>query len=146
MPIPNGVPLNAGQVVMIEFGPDPREVVAPGIMVGPLGVLPEMFKERPGIVIATTSGLTTVVPFSTKEPPRVRGFHYCIPRGKYGGMSAIEDSWVKGDLLTTVSNARLDRPYVAGRRSRVMLDVADLKAVRAAVLNALQLGRLIPSL
>jgi len=143
LPVPFNVPLNAGQVVMIEFGPDPRQVAAPGIMVGPLGVLPEMFKERPGIVIATASGLTTVVPFSTKEPPKVRGFHYRIPKGKYGGMSTLEDSWVKGDLITTVSNARLDRPFVAGKRSRVMLDAADLKAVRAAVLNALQLGRLI---
>lgn len=127
---------------MIEFGPDPREVAAPGIMIGPLGVLPEMFKERPGIVIAPAGGLTTIVPFSTKKPPNIRAFHYRIPAGKYEGMSVTEDSWVKGDLVTTVSNARLDRPYVAGRRSLVMLNADDLKAIRAAVLNAIQLGRL----
>lgn len=142
MPIPRGIRLAAGQIVMVEFGPDPREVAAPGLMVGPLGVRPEMYKERHGIVIATTNGLTTVVPLSTKAPPEVRAFHIRIPAGKYASMSTTEDSWVKADLITTVSNLRVDRPFVAGRRDTVILNKVDLTAVRGAVLNAIQLGRL----
>jgi uncharacterized protein YifN (PemK superfamily) len=131
---------------MIDFGPDPRNVAPPGIMVGPLGVLPEMYKERHGIVIATTSGLTTVVPLSTSVPRTPQNFHYRIVAGKYPGMSTTDDSWIKSDLITTVSNARIDRPFVAGRRTTVILDAADLKAVRATVLHALQMGRLTSAL
>jgi uncharacterized protein YifN (PemK superfamily) len=105
-----------------------------------------MYKERPGVVIASTNGLHTVVPLSTKAPPVVKAFHHRLPAGKYPGLSVIEDSWTKSDLLTTVSNARIDRLIVAGRRQMVLLDAADIKAVRAAVLNALQLGRLVPGL
>ena len=57
-------------------------------------------------------------------------------------MNLTEDSWTKSGLVTTVSNGRVDRPLVAGRRTTVTLDAADLKAVRATVLHALQLGRL----
>jgi uncharacterized protein YifN (PemK superfamily) len=127
---------------MIDFGPDPRNVAPPGIMVGPLGVLPEMYKERHGIVIATTRGLTTVVPLSTSVPKTLHNFHHRIAAGKYPGMSRTDDSWTKSDLVTTVSNARVDRPFVAGRRSTIIIDAADLKAVRVTVLHALQMGRL----
>ena len=58
------------------------------------------------------------------------------------GMSVVDDSWTKSDLLTTVSNNRVDRVLVAGRRTTVIVDPADLKAVRGTVLHALQLGRL----
>jgi uncharacterized protein YifN (PemK superfamily) len=127
---------------MVEFGPDPRQVAPPGIMIGPLGVIPEMFKERHCIVVSTTAGLTTIVPLSTKAPTRPRALHFKIPAGKYPGMSTTEDSWTKSDLISTVSNNRVDRVLVAGRRTTVVLDAADLKAVRATVLHALQLGRL----
>ncbi len=131
---------------MIDFGPDPRNVAPPGIMVGPLGVLPEMYKERHGIVIATTNGLTTVVPLSTSVPKTPQNFHHRIAAGKYPGMSTTDDSWTKSDLITTVSNARIDRPFVAGRRTTVILDAADLKAIRATVLHGLQMGRLTSAL
>lgn len=127
---------------MVEFGPDPRQVAAPGLTFGPLGVRPEMYKERHCVVVSTTSGLTTIVPLSTKAPTRQRAFDFRIPAGKYPGMSVVDDSWTKSDLNTTVSNARVDRILVAGRRTTVMLDAADLKAVRSTVLHALQLGAL----
>ena len=57
-------------------------------------------------------------------------------------MSVTDDRWTKSDLIVTVSNGRVERPFVGGSRATVMLDAADLKAVRATVLNALQLGRL----
>jgi len=127
---------------MIDFGPDPRNVAPPGIMVGPLGVLPEMYKERHAIVISTTGGLTTIVPLSTSAPRRPQNFHHRIAAGKYQGMSATDDSWTKSDLITTVSNARVDRPFVAGWRTTVIIDFADLQAVRVSVLHATQMGRL----
>ena len=68
MPIPRTIRLAPGQIVMVEFGPDPRSIAPPGIMRGPLAVLPEIYKERHAIVVTTTSGLTTMVPFSTKAP------------------------------------------------------------------------------
>jgi uncharacterized protein YifN (PemK superfamily) len=142
MSIPYNIKLAPGQIVMVEFGPDPRQVAAPGIMIGPLGVLPEMYKERHCIVVSTTTGLTTIVPLSTKAPPHQRAYHFRIPAGKYPGMSTVDDSWTKSDLIATVSNSRVDRVLVAGRRATVILDAADLKAVRATVLHALQLGRL----
>jgi uncharacterized protein YifN (PemK superfamily) len=142
MAIPYNIKLAPGQIVMVEFGPDPRQVAAPGLMVGPLGVPPEMHKARHCIVISTTTGLTTIVPLSTKAPTHRRAFHHRIPAGKYPSMSVVDDSWTKSDLLTTVSNNRVDRVLVAGRRTTVIVDPADLKAVRGTVLHALQLGRL----
>ncbi len=56
-------------------------------------------------------------------------------------MSLVDDSWAKSDLITTVSNARVDRVLVAGRRATVIMDAEDLKSVRETVLHALQLGR-----
>jgi uncharacterized protein YifN (PemK superfamily) len=67
MAIPCNIRLAPGQIVMVEFGPDPRQVAAPGIMTGPLGVRPEMYKERHCVVVSTTIGLTTIVPLSTKR-------------------------------------------------------------------------------
>jgi uncharacterized protein YifN (PemK superfamily) len=146
MALPSSISVSFGEIVIVEFGPDPRSIAPPGIMNGPLGVLPEMFKQRHAIVIATTYGLTTVIPLSTKAPPTIRPYHLCIPAGKYGGMSTVCDSWTKSDLITTVSNLRIDRPFVAGKRVSVTLDAADKKAVRATVLHALQLSRLTPHL
>ena len=81
----HNISLAPGQIVMVEFGPDPRQVAAPGLMIGPLGVLPEMYKEmykeRHNVVVSTTSGLTTIVPLSTKAPTRQRAFHFRIPAG-----------------------------------------------------------------
>jgi uncharacterized protein YifN (PemK superfamily) len=142
MPIPFSIRLAAGQIVMVDFGPDPREIAPPGIMKGPLGVLPEIYKERHAIVISTTNGLTTVVPFSTSAPKTPQNFHYKINAGSYPGMSTTEDCWVKSDLITTVSNARIDRPLSAGRRTTVILNASDLKAVRKTVLHALRMGTL----
>lgn len=142
MAIPSKFGLRAGQLVMVEFGPDPRGISSPGVMVGPLAVMPEMFKVRHAIVVATTNGLTTVVPLSTKQPPVIKAFHHRIPAGRYPGMSVSDDSWTKSDLIVTVSNGRVERPFVGGSRATVLLNAADLKAVRTAMLNALQLGRL----
>lgn len=146
MPIPNGIPLSVGQILMCEFGPDPRKIQPPGIMKGPLSVLPEMYKERHCIVINPSRGVTTIVPLSTVPPIVQANFHHCIQAGSYGSIDPNDDSWVKGDMLTTVSNQRLDRPFVSGRRTTEILNATDLRSVLEAVLHGLALGRLTPHL
>lgn len=127
---------------MCEFGPEPAKVQPPGLMFGPLGVPPEMFKVRPAVVVQASRGMTIIVPLSTVAPRSPQRYHYCIPAGTYPFLDPNDDSWVKGDMLESVSNLRLDRPYVAGKRANVRLTLQDLTQVRMAVLNAMGLGNL----
>jgi len=101
-----------------------------------------MYKERHAVVISATRGLTTIVPFSTVAPRTPQKYHHCIPPGKYVFFDPHEENWAKSDMLTTVSNERLDRPYVGGVRKTVMLDKEDFSAIRGTVLHALGLSRL----
>jgi uncharacterized protein YifN (PemK superfamily) len=109
-------------------------------MVGPLAVKPEVWKLRHSVVVNARFGLATVIPLSTSPPRGAAKSNLLIPAGKYPFLSAHEDSWAKAELIQTVSNERLDRPYLGGRRSIVNLDAADLKGVREAILHALALG------
>ena len=113
---------------------------------GPLAVKPEIWKERHVVVINASFGVTTVVPFSTVAPRSPMRSHFCIPAGKYQFMDQHDDSWLKGDLVTTVSNDRLDRPFVGNRRTIVSLSKDDFKACLEAMLNGLRLGKLVPYL
>lgn len=134
-------PLNAGDVVLCDFGPDPRTPGTYPLASGPISMPPEMVKERHAVVVATPSpGLAIVAPFSTREPEPLRGFHFYIPVGTYPFFS--RDSWLKGDMLQVVSRDRLDRLYYHGRYQRASLTKADFGAVRAAVLAGLGLSRL----
>jgi uncharacterized protein YifN (PemK superfamily) len=146
MPLQRGIRPAPGQVFICDFGPDPDSIVAPGVMRGPLAVKPEIWKDRHVVVLSSSFETTTVVPFSTKAPRSPTKVHHCIPAGTYAFMDQHEDSWLKGDLITTVSNSRLDRPFVGNRRTVVSLSKDDLRAVRKAVLNALRLGVLAPYL
>lgn len=146
MPLLPGIRPQPGQVLICDFGPDPDSIVPPGLMRGPLAVKPEIWKERHVVVLSSSMGVTTVVPFSTVAPRSPMRIHYRIPAGTYQFMDQQDDSWLKGDLITTVSNDRLDRPFVGNKRSIVFLSKADLRAVREAVLNGLALGKLIPHL
>lgn len=142
MGLPAGVIPVSGQVVMCDFGPHPDNVVPPGVMAGPLAVKPEIWKDRPAVVLSARFGLTTVVPISTEPPRTVTKSHVLLDAHKYRFLDVDEENWVKAELIETASNLRLDRPYLAGRRSIVHLDAADLKRVREAVLHALALGSL----
>jgi uncharacterized protein YifN (PemK superfamily) len=127
---------------MCDFGPDPANIEPPGVMTGPLAVSPEIWKLRHAVVLSARFGIAVVVPISTSVPRKVEKCHVCLTAGKYPFLSTEEDSWVKAELIESASNARLDRPYLAGRRSIVRLDDADLKAVRQAVFHALKLESL----
>ena len=129
-----------GSVLMCDFGPDPRDILPPGVMRGPLSVLPEIFKTRHVVVIqARSKDTSVVVPFSTVRPRRVERFHYCLPTGKYPFLNR-QENWVKADLLTCVSCERLERVLVAGRYSHTFLDDEDVAKVQQCVLRVFGLG------
>jgi uncharacterized protein YifN (PemK superfamily) len=132
----------AGDVLMCDYGPDPLSISPPGVMKGPLAVPPEIFKVRPVAVLANHSKLCVVVPFSTSEPKHPRPYYVHIPAGTYQFLTRADDSWLKADLIESVSHQRLDRPFVAGRYGRANLTTEHRTALRAACLNALQLGAL----
>jgi uncharacterized protein YifN (PemK superfamily) len=136
----------AGDVLMCEFGPDPASITAPGVMKGPLAVPPEIFKYRPVAVLSTIDKLSIVVPFSTSQPRYTRASHVHVPVGTYRFLTGAGDSWLKADLIEAVSHARLDRLRIGGVYQRATLTRDHLKDLRAACLNALQLGRLASSL
>jgi len=129
-----------GGVLMCDFGPHPNDVVAPGVMHGPLAVLPEIHKNRPAVVVAAPSvGLAIMVPLSTEAPRDVRAYHYCIPAKKYQFLDQSVDSWAKADLIEAVSYKRLDRCRVAGAYKITWLNPDDFQAILACVKNALNL-------
>jgi len=137
--------LNPGDVVLCDFGPDPRQAGTYPLTSGPVSMPPEMVKPRHSVVVSVPSpGLAVVAPFSTREPTPLKPFHVHIPLGRYPFFS--EESWLKGDMLQAVSRDRLDRLWFNGRHQRARLSPADFKAVRAAALAGLGLSQLVPHL
>jgi uncharacterized protein YifN (PemK superfamily) len=133
-------------VLMCEFGPDPRALMTE-IRRGPLAVPPEIWKKRQVVVVSHGAGGTClVVPFSTEAPRRPRGYHHRIPVGTYPFFEMEKDSWVKADMMEAVSYDRLDRVQINGRFSGASLSNADFRAVQACVLDALSLSHLKPHL
>lgn len=133
--------INPGDVLLCEFGPDPRQPGIYPLASGPISVPPEMIKQRHAAVIATPSpGLAIIAPFSTRAPIPLKAFHVHFPLGAYPFFS--RDSWLKGDMLQVVSRDRLDRLFFNGRHQRAALSTADFRAIRAAALGGLGLSRL----
>ena len=100
---------------------------------------PEMQKVRHCVVVSPErrTGSCLVVPLSTVPPQNVQLYHYKIPRGVYPCLECGTDVWVKGDMLTHASFARLDRPKENGRFASVHLRTVHLEAVVNAVLAAI---------
>lgn len=107
-------------------------------------VIPEMVKLRPVVVVAADhpagTHLCLVVPFSTRKPEIIRPVHFHVPAARYP--FSATDQWVKADLITHASFARLDRIRVGGRYQRWKLPHADLVEVQKCVLHALGFGYL----
>jgi uncharacterized protein YifN (PemK superfamily) len=137
--------INGGDVLFCDFGPDPREPGVYPLMSGPISVPPEMIKRRQVVVISTPSaGLAVIVPFSTNQPTPLKAYHHFIPSGRYPFFS--KDSWLKGDMIQSVSRARLDRLFFDGLHQRAALSKEDYRAVKASVLAGLGLSTLVGSL
>ena len=133
--------INSGDVLLCQFGPDPREPGVYPLMSGPISVPPEMIKLRQVAVISTPSPrLAIIAPFSTNQPSPLKPYHHFIPSGRYPFFS--KDSWLKGDMIQSVSRDRLDRLFFDGQHQRAALSKADYRAVRSCALAGLGLSAL----
>ena len=135
-----------GDVLLCEFGPDPRDPGTFPLNAPPVSVAPEMHKRRHVVVLGSNGAfdLIMIAPFSTLPPVPVRAYHHFIAAGTYQFMG--QDSWLKGDMMMSVSRTRLDRLTINGAPGITKLNAADRKACQACALNALALGRLVPHL
>ncbi|MBK6298443.1 MAG: type II toxin-antitoxin system PemK/MazF family toxin [Sphingomonadales bacterium] len=134
----------------LQYYPKPGEILLCDYNTG--FIEPEMTKRRPIVVISPRlrhrAGLVGVVPLSTTAPDPFEAHHCRIELAT--PLPQPFDSpvmWAKCDMVATVAHARLDR-FKAGRKdgARVFLsgrlDMDQLKAVKAAVLNGLGLSSL----
>jgi mRNA interferase MazF len=123
----------------IRFHPKPAMVLICNFSTGFMP--PEMVKRRRVVVVSpyqfNKRGICTVVPFSTSTPEHVEEFHYRIESGAYSFLSDEKDTWVKADMIATVSNQRLDRIRVGENFLSPSLGKADYMAVRQAIASYL---------
>lgn len=133
---------SAGDVLLCEFGPDPRAPDCFPALRGPISVPPEMIKRRHVVILSTNIDLMIVAPFSTKAPRPQRACHHRISAGAYPFFDPRTDNWLKGDMVMAASRDRLDRLRYDGAYRRAIVSIEDLKAIRTAVLNGLGLATL----
>ena len=106
-------------------------------------VPPEMTKRRPVVVLSPRKHprnirdtTVLVAPFSTRMPRSLEPYHVHIPAGTYPFFS--HDSWVKADMISAVSLARLSLL----QSSSTALSTHHFLAVQRAVLNAFGFAQL----
>lgn len=123
----------------INFHPKHNQVLICNFETG--FVPPEMVKPRRVVVISpyqlNKRGICTVVPLSTTAPNKIEDFHHLIPAGKYRFLSLQKDVWVKADMITTISIARLDRIRVGHVFVSPSLNTEDFERIRGCVRNYL---------
>lgn len=142
----NGMPLTyhpkTGQIVMCDFSKGFTS--------------PEMVKKRPVIILSPEitgrPGLVTVVPLSTKLPNPVKNYHLKLPNNVLPQLPYFQgkESWLKGDMLYTVSLKRLDlirlraRDPETGKRQyfKKRLNNDYMRRIRRCVLAGLGLSSL----
>jgi len=112
---------------------------------------PEMIKRRPVVAVSPRyrrqTGLCTVVPLSTTAPNPVQRHHHLItlttelPHPFTG-----QQKWLKGDMIYTMSFARLDRPHAGkdpqtGKRQYldIILPASEMAAIELCIKAALGL-------
>jgi uncharacterized protein YifN (PemK superfamily) len=126
---------------------------APGTLVycdfGPGMARPEIYKERPAIVISTQRNwqqLCIVVPISTKEPRRRQRYHVELPCEALDPRLPQVRRWAKCDLVSHVSLKRLRGWYIGGGL-RIFDIVPDelLAEVREGLLYAIGLAETVDS-
>jgi len=104
-------------------------------------VKPEIVKNRHVIVLSSklfnSWGTVVVVPVSSGAPKKASKVHFMIPANKYPCFRADEDQWVKGNLLSHVRFARLDRVKANGQWCTPKIDEKDLGQVCAAAAAAI---------
>ena len=113
----------------------------------PSFIRPEMQKIRQCVVVSPRyrrhTGCCIIVPISTVTPETVEPYHYRLPNGLYPCLDPKEPLWIKGDMVTHATFARLDRPFADGKRSRIIVSPEHLKGIRLAVGAAIGLLKLL---
>lgn len=115
-------------------------------------ILPEMIKKRPIVVITPRirrkQQICTVVPLSTSKPDPIEKYHCKLSTLSLPGKFAKAETWVKCDMIASVSLQRLDRirleKDINGKRRYVSHKVIeeDLQAIINCVLSGLGLEHL----
>lgn len=125
----------------INFHPKPAQVLICNFNTG--FVPPEMVKARRVIVLSpyqfNKRGICTILPLSTTKPNKIEDFHFVIGAGKYSFLSKDKDIWVKADMITTISIARLDRIRVGNSFLSPSVNAEDFKEIRRCVRNYLDI-------
>ena len=118
---------------------------------------PEMVKRnRPVVVVsrpnAHRNGLVTVVALSSVAPRPILPHHHKLPRGVMPNIAAFQrtETWVKGDMIYTLSYQRLSLIRLSSLRSpkskpryyKKKLPEDQMRAVNKCILSGLGLGRL----
>src|SRR5579859_6040176 len=122
----------------INFVPRPGSVLLCDYSTG--FVPPEMTKRRPVVVLSPFSphsSTVVVVPISTLRPVRQESYHVRIRARQYRFLRRHVDSWVKGDMMSAVSLARLSPLALSAS-----LSTHHFRAVQRAVLHALGFAQL----
>jgi mRNA interferase MazF len=122
----------------ITFAPTPGTV----LMCDFKGSIPpEMNKIRHVIVVSPrrrrTHGTCLVVPISTVAPNPIEKYHHRIPADTYSFFKAGTDCWAKGDMVTNVSPARLDRVIDNGKYCAPKLNPDDTLCIQKIVWEAI---------
>lgn len=142
----------------ITFHPKPGQILLCDFSKG--FIEPEMVKSKRPVIVLTgaiqgRSNLVSIVPLSTNAPEPVQAYHYKIPKNSMPMLVRFqeEDSWVKGDMIYTVSFNRLDLIRLGKRgedKKRLYfkrrLGRDQMKSIFNCVLNGLNLGHLGPHL
>jgi uncharacterized protein YifN (PemK superfamily) len=105
-------------------------------------ILPEIVKRRPVIVVTPRlpyrDKLYTVVPLSLTPPDHPQPYQVRLSKNYNPAEDPTLPCWAKCDLITNVSQKRLDRFRVGPRRYHTpRISAEDLAAVRNGMLAAL---------
>jgi mRNA interferase MazF len=117
---------------------------------------PEIVKRnRPVIVLSSAlkgrDKLLTIVPLSTVKPNPIQPYHYLLPKKSMPMISNFQEreSWVKGDMLYTVSFHRLNlikliTRNLEGKRDyfKTRLGRDQMREIYKCVLHGLNLSKL----
>lgn len=100
---------------------------------------PEMTKVRRVVIVSEDDhnkyGLCTVVPFSTTPPGVEQPFHVRFTPKSYPFLHQELPTWAKCNMVSTISQQRLDRIRVGGQYMSPRLSEEDLLKIYKAMLT-----------
>ncbi|MDR7100925.1 type II toxin-antitoxin system PemK/MazF family toxin [Croceicoccus sp. BE223] len=122
----------------LQFSPKAGHILACNFGLG--FKAPEMVKVRPVLVVSPKAnawtGLSVVIPISSKAPEIPRPYHHKLPDGLIPNPK-YDEAWLKGDMVIAVGRHRLDRLKVGHRQyATPKVDDATLREARRCVLHA----------